>query len=417
MTIDTETGEVLDGAGRELPALMQISKAEVDVQIATAKRYPRNIAKFRQDCLAMATVDQETAAGCFYAIPRAGKTIEGPSIRLAEIVGSAWGNIRYGTRVVETEQRWVTAQGVAYDLEKNVWVTVEVRRRITDSGGRRYNDDMINVTAQAAMSIALRNAIFRVVPLVYVKEVYEEAKAVAVGKGLDLSTQRKNALVWFSRVGATEAELLKLLGRAAMADVDYDDIVALRGLRTAIHDGETTWQDVRRGIDAPTGEGAEKAPIDALADALRQRREGGAPATSGAPTDAPAKEAPQSAPEQPQKQIVPAATASTASTATAAIAIATPAAAVASPAKATPEAAKVAPVEESEPEGIPLDEERVKLFSEITSEAEARNFKESVVEYLCERTTRKRDMAQVPTDGLRKVLAEIQKQPKPKGKK
>lgn len=55
----------------------------------------------------------------------------------------------------------MTAQGVFHDLERNVAITYEVRRRIVDKNGRRYKPDMIGVTANAACSIALRNAILR----------------------------------------------------------------------------------------------------------------------------------------------------------------------------------------------------------------------------------------------------------------
>ena len=42
-----------------------------------------------------------------------GKTIEGPSVRFAEMVANAWGNIRWGGRVIEANDRYVVAQGFA----------------------------------------------------------------------------------------------------------------------------------------------------------------------------------------------------------------------------------------------------------------------------------------------------------------
>ena len=55
-------------------ALEAISRAEVDMQIATAKRYPRDVSKVKQGMLSIATVDEETAAACFYTLPRYSKT-------------------------------------------------------------------------------------------------------------------------------------------------------------------------------------------------------------------------------------------------------------------------------------------------------------------------------------------------------
>jgi hypothetical protein len=39
----------------------------------------------------MATLTPEIAASCIYALPRDGKTIEGPSARFAEVMMHAWG--------------------------------------------------------------------------------------------------------------------------------------------------------------------------------------------------------------------------------------------------------------------------------------------------------------------------------------
>ena len=44
--------------------------AELDVQISTAKAYPRSIAKFQKDALTFATVDEETAGSMFYVLPK-----------------------------------------------------------------------------------------------------------------------------------------------------------------------------------------------------------------------------------------------------------------------------------------------------------------------------------------------------------
>ncbi|KAG1166891.1 hypothetical protein G6F35_017935 [Rhizopus arrhizus] len=106
----------------------------------------------------MVTLSQSIAEQCVYALPRDGKTIEGPSARFAEVIASAWGNNRAGARVIDDKGEFIIAQGVFHDLERNVAITYEVQRRIVDRQGRRFKPDMIGVTANAACSIALRNA-------------------------------------------------------------------------------------------------------------------------------------------------------------------------------------------------------------------------------------------------------------------
>ena len=68
-----------------VPAMVAVARAEIDTQIATARAYPRSLKRFRETATTMATLDEKTAASCFYALPRGGKSIMGPSARLAEI--------------------------------------------------------------------------------------------------------------------------------------------------------------------------------------------------------------------------------------------------------------------------------------------------------------------------------------------
>ena len=151
MEAEDEGVVVSQGGG----TLLAVRGQDVDIQIATARQYPRNITAFKRQAMDMATLDDETAASCFYCLPRGGKKIMGPSARLAEIVASAWGNMRAQSKVVEVNDKEVVAEGACWDLEKNVLISVQVRRRITDSKGIRFNDDMIVVTGNAASSIAL----------------------------------------------------------------------------------------------------------------------------------------------------------------------------------------------------------------------------------------------------------------------
>lgn len=221
-------------------ALDTVTRAEIDMQIATAKKYPRSIERFKKTALEIALCDEETAMSCYYVMPRDGKNIEGPSIRTAEIIASTWGNVRYGSRIVEEGERHVTAQGLCHDLESNNAVTVEVTRRITTKEGRRYGDDMISVAKQAACSIALRNAIFKVIPQVYAKQIYERAKEFVLKSAEVAGKSRQDAVAWFAKAGATESQVLAFLGKKRVNEVTPEDVVTLRGLATAIKDGDTT---------------------------------------------------------------------------------------------------------------------------------------------------------------------------------
>ena len=72
--------------------LLALSKAEIDLQIATAKTYPRSLKDFQAGALQMVCYSQEAAEKMYYKLPRKTKEgkikiIEDPSVRFAEIVG------------------------------------------------------------------------------------------------------------------------------------------------------------------------------------------------------------------------------------------------------------------------------------------------------------------------------------------
>lgn len=217
-----------------------LNASEIDVQIATAKQYPRSLKKFLNEALEMVTLSEDIAGECIYALPRSGKSIEGPSARFAEIVVSAWGNCRAGTRVVAEDDRFVTSQGVFIDLQRNTAITCEVKRRITDKNGNRYKDDMIGVTSNAACSIALRNAVLKGVPKAFWRKLYDEARRVAIGDVKTLATRRASMLEAFGKMGVTPDVIFAKLEIGGEPDITLDHLGVLRGMFTALKEGDST---------------------------------------------------------------------------------------------------------------------------------------------------------------------------------
>lgn len=165
-----------------------IERANIDSQISTAKQYPRDIRRSIDNSIVIATMNEETAQSCGYALPRGEKIITGPSVHLAKIMVSNWGNIRTEAKVVQITDKHVISRGTCWDLETNVASAFEVRRNIIDSKGRRFSDDMITVTGNAANSIAYRNSVFAVIPQAITNRVYEAAQRLITG---DLSDADK----------------------------------------------------------------------------------------------------------------------------------------------------------------------------------------------------------------------------------
>lgn len=224
----------------DIGTLAVLNKSEIDQQIATAKRYPRSISNFRKEALQLCTLDEQTAAECIYALPRDGKTVEGPSARFAEVIAYAWGNERIGARVIGEDDQFVTSQGMFYDLEKNVGIAYEVKRRIVNRAGKKFSADMIGTTSNAASSIALRNAVLKGIPKAIWRPIYDAARKVVAGDVRTLASRRDEAIKAFQIFNITPDRIFETLGVKGKEDITIDHLVTLRGILTAIQEGDTT---------------------------------------------------------------------------------------------------------------------------------------------------------------------------------
>lgn len=232
---------------KQSDVLQAINASEIDIQVSTAKQYPRSIPDVLNKISTYATMDVETAADCFYVLRRNGSnginTVEGLSVRMAEIIAGAWGNLRVQTRIIGNDGKTITAQGICHDLETNVAVSVEVKRRITDKYGKTYSEDMQVVTGNAASAIAFRNAVLKVVPKSVTKRVIEGVKQVAIGQSLDLETSRQRMIEYFAKLGVTKEMLLEYLNLKKVDEIDKEAVFELRATANAIKEGTTTVQD------------------------------------------------------------------------------------------------------------------------------------------------------------------------------
>jgi hypothetical protein len=223
--------------------IYQQDKAAIDVQITTAKAYPRSIKRSVDNAIAIVTMDTETAKTCTYSVPRGGKAITGPSVHLAKILAQVWGNMRLDAKVVNIDNTHVTSESVCFDLENNLAIKTQVKRSIIGRAGR-FNEDMITVTGNAANSIALRNAVLSIIPRAVVDKVYNAAKQTITGdvsSESKLIAKRKKVIDGLRETySVSEKEILSAIGKASIDHITSDDLVVLIGIGTAIKDGDTT---------------------------------------------------------------------------------------------------------------------------------------------------------------------------------
>ncbi|HEV2709117.1 MAG TPA: hypothetical protein VGU67_02790 [Edaphobacter sp.] len=230
-------------------ALTAYEEAERTSQVAIAKKYPRSLTIFRKELSEIARMNQPVAMEMMYSVPRAGKQLIGPSVRFAEAVLSAWGNCHAAVRIKDVAGDFIIAESAFYDAEKNARLTVEVKRRITDKQGKRFNADMIGVTGAAASSIALRGAILRGVPKALWADLFEQAKKTAAGDVASMEKTRSEMVAVFRALGVTDAMLMNALNVQGMADVGTDEIVAMTAWHKQLVSKECTLEDIFGSTD------------------------------------------------------------------------------------------------------------------------------------------------------------------------
>lgn len=267
--MNQHTSDPRDGAETQgsVPVLIESSsmslvlKAEIDSQITTARQYPRDMKKAIGNITTLATLDEETAAECLYALVRKkknrgrngaaaqdeeNKPIEGPSIRLAEIAAQCWGNNRSEAHVIEVDkkEKVVVATGTFRDLETNVTHTATVRRNISTSSGYLFSADMITVTGNAACSIAKRNAILAGIPRGVYRQAYHAAREMVAGTNATLPANRDKAIKAFASFGVTVDQILDVLDLESEGEIKLDHIATLRAMFMSIKNGEATVEEM-----------------------------------------------------------------------------------------------------------------------------------------------------------------------------
>lgn len=273
--------------------LTAANAAEVDVQIATAHKYPRNVAQCLQSIEFLACNDPETAASCMYHLKRGDGDIEGLSVRMAEIIASQWRNLRVAARVVSNDGRFVTVEAVAHDLETNVAVCTQTQRRITKSNGQTYSDDMQMVTTNAALAIARRNAVLQVVPKAVTAPIIARVKAAISGKAKAEHSPEVVAkmVAYLGEQGVSVAQMLAYLERPSLDAVTADDVLTLRAVANAVKEGSTSWE-----------EEFGKVVADSSAQSMAEKAKAAMAAKKAVNTAPPTQPTPQpaAAPAQPQ---------------------------------------------------------------------------------------------------------------------
>lgn len=234
--------------------------AEVKAAVTMARMFPRDEMLARQKVLA-ACSRPELARVAIYRYPRGGQQIEGPSIRLAEVLVRAWGNCHYGFRELAVYPGESEMESYCWDLESNNRATVSFRVQHTrykkGEGGQKGTntalDDPRDIYENNANNASrrLRRCILESIDGDLVNDAVQACRqtiAAGVSDKGSLEAKTKELVDRFAKRGIKIAHLNKFLGHSLDAILP-DEYVALAGVFIAVRDGANAsdYFDVPRG--------------------------------------------------------------------------------------------------------------------------------------------------------------------------
>lgn len=233
---------VAPGLSAAADAESQRAVAEVQAAIMLAKRFPRDQLAATERIL-QACCRPSLAEQAVYSYTRGGTEVTGPSIRMAEAIAQAWGNMQFGIRELAQGAGQSTVEAFAWDVETNTrQVKVFEVPHVRDTKqGRKVLTDARDIYEMVANQGArrLRACILGVIPGDVVdaalKQCDETLKA-----NVKVTPESIKALVEaFGEFGVTGEAIVKKLGHKLEA-ISPGEVVRLRKIYRAIKDGFTT---------------------------------------------------------------------------------------------------------------------------------------------------------------------------------
>ena len=219
---------------------------EVQGAIIMAKQFPRDV-NASLDAIMAACRNRRVAESAEYVFPRDGQDISGASIRLAEVVAQAWGNIDYGIIELSSSNGVSEMMAYAWDIQANVrrQMIFSVRHERTSKKRGTYkltdSRDVYEVVANMG-SRRVRACILAVIPAYVVDEAREECKKYLESElGKDgrngFEKEIKITISTFERKMGIPAESLeKYLGKSRN-QWDLQDMISIRSVYSSIKEG------------------------------------------------------------------------------------------------------------------------------------------------------------------------------------
>lgn len=241
---------------------MMVSRQAQEVQAAmvVAKRFPRDEtaswARIMQSCKRKSLAER-----AMYEYPRGGENVTGPSIRLAETMAQAWGNLDFGITELEQHPGESVVMSYCWDLETNtrqtkIFTVPHIRQ--TKKGAKGLTDprDIYELVANQGAR-RLRACILGIIPGDVVDAAVKQCNDTLCGGKEPLVDRIRKMVAIFQEEYSVPKECLEQYIGCKAEAFTAQSIVRLGNVYTALKEGRASREDY---FTLPTGNEADKAP-------------------------------------------------------------------------------------------------------------------------------------------------------------
>lgn len=264
---------MLPAQSRSGGAIADRAVAETQAQVFMAKQFPRDENQARARIL-RSCQRPGLASKAIYTYPKGGQRVSGPSIRLAEAIAQAWGNLDFNTVILEQRENESVCLSYCWDVETNTRASRSfiVPHKISTKHGEKVLTDPREIYELAANQGArrLRACILSIIPGDIVDEAIEACNVTLSGGNkrplLDRLRELTDRFMTYYSVPLSSIE--RYFGYPLDSFTEMDG-VTLAGIYTALRDGASSREDYFQlpklaggEDDAPsekTAEGPKKA--------------------------------------------------------------------------------------------------------------------------------------------------------------
>lgn len=218
---------------------------EVRSALVIAKQFPRDETIAEQKII-NACNRYSLALMAIYRYPKGGKAVEGPTIRLLEVIAQYWGNLSSGFRVLEMREESASVEAFAHDLENNLRhsKTFDVDFRIKANNKIKLVTDPREIYELIAnyATRRLRECLRAVIPR-YVTDRAKELCQATLERGDKTAPpfpdRVKNLVIGFKELGVSKEMIEKKLGHPTDL-ITPKQFVELIAVFNAIRGGDTS---------------------------------------------------------------------------------------------------------------------------------------------------------------------------------